>query len=195
MCKLFERYGPLQESRCVGRRTSWRFCRHSSSVSRLGSSGGPADVGALRFASLCRLQGTRLNRGWLSPQTFLSRNNQVFEKWDLPISRPPAGDSRAYLLNLTSRALRGFKRFGVNVDPLVAPHNGMLGSSRLYFAYRLHTVPTNACFVMGLWPFEVTLEPFHPNTTYQVLQVKPSMAPEAKCFAHFRFQSQILPQT
>lgn len=26
--------------------------------------------------------------------------------------------------------MRGFKHFGVNVDPLVAPHNGTIGSSR-----------------------------------------------------------------
>ena len=33
------------------------------------------------------------------------------------------------MLNLTSRALRAFKPFDVDVTPLVAPHGGLVGKS------------------------------------------------------------------
>lgn len=51
---------------------------------------------------------------------------QVFDRWPLPSSRPSASDTRAYMLNLNSRALRAFKLFDVEVNPLIAPHGGSI---------------------------------------------------------------------
>lgn len=70
--------------------------------------GGP--VGALAAIALA-------SQGW---------DVQVYERWDMPSGEPKSTDTRAYLLNLTPRSLRAFKQFGVDVTPLVAPHNGKL---------------------------------------------------------------------
>ena len=142
---------------------------------------------------------------------------QVFEKCDLPSSRPSVTDSRAYLLNLTSRALRGFKQFGVSVAPLVAPHNGALGVSPPNLPEQpqgracidmfgdcclfLAATPFNWCYwtsiivryiavhaQSGQSPQTVLLVQYHICI---LLQTQPFMAQRVKFSAPCRCQSQI----
>ncbi len=52
---------------------------------------------------------------------------QVFDEAKFPAVRFSQQDRRAYMLTLTSRALRAFKLAGVNVDPITAAQGGRVG--------------------------------------------------------------------